>query len=169
MKKILILIAAMVCMGNFLFAQNEASFTPKKNELSLNLPIAIFFSFPEISYEYILAEDMGVGASTAFGINDKKFLKMKFMTTPYVRWYFAGSMESEQKYASRFFVEANMSLFKSEKKDKKETGFGLGLATGWKFVTRGNWVAQVYGGLGKNLIDGVAIYPRFSVSVGKRF
>ncbi len=158
----------MVCMGNFLFAQSNVGFTPAKNEVSLNLPIAIFAAFPEISYERILSEDMGVGLSGAVAA-DGTFIDMKFMLTPYLRWYFSGSSESERKYGAGFFVEANTSIFTSKKHVVNETGFGLGLALGWKFVSSGNWTGQIYVGAGRNFADGVKIYPRLGITVGKRF
>ncbi len=158
----------MVCMGNFLFAQSNANFTPRKNEVSLNLPIAIFASFPEISYERVMAEDMGIGLSAAFAL-DEDFIDMKFMAIPYIRWYFGGSSESAQRYAAGFFVEANSAVFSAKEYEKTETGFGLGLAVGWKFVTKGNWIGQIYGGAGRNFADGPNVYPRFGITIGKRF
>ncbi len=157
-----------VCMGNLLFAQSNIDFTPKKNEISLNLPIAIFASFPEITYERVMAEDMGLGISTAFAL-DGDLADMKFMTIPYIRWYFGGSAESAQRYATGFFVEANSAVFVADYKHKDETGFGLGLAIGWKFATRGNWIGQIYGGAGRNFADGPDGFLRFGITIGKRF
>ncbi len=167
MKRILIFMV-MVCMGNFLFAQSNANFTPRKNEVSLNLPIAIFASFPEISYERIVSEDMGVGLSTAFSL-EEDFIDMKFMAIPYVRWYFGGSMESAQRYGAGFFLEANGAVFSTKRHEVTETGAGLGLALGWKFVTKGNWIGQVYVGAGRNFADGPNVYPRLGITIGKRF
>ncbi len=166
MRKLLILMIA-VCLGHALYAQSGADFTTKKNEVSLNLPIAIFASFPEISYERILAEDMGVGLSMAFAL-EEEYLELDFIATPYARWYFGGSMDSAKRYAAGFFIEANGAIFTSDSY-KKKTGYGLGLAVGWKFVTNGNWTGQIFAGAGRNFNKGKEAYPRLGITIGKRF
>lgn len=187
MKKVLILFLALSVTGITFGQEKELIF--KKNELSLNLPTTIFASFPEITYERILAEDFSIGASAGFSLKGKdndNFANTKFLFSPYARWYFGGSTESMQKYAAGFFIEANCALVSAEKnvvfstaigspvgsKARKEAdtyvGFGLGVAVGWKYVTKNDWVGQIYMGLGKIFSESEA-YPRVGITIGKRF
>lgn len=189
MKKILILLFTLSVVGITFGQEQDKELIFKKNELSLNLPIAIFASFPEITYERIMAEDFSIGASVGFSLKGKdndNFANMKFLFSPYARWYFGGSTESMQKYASGFFIEANGALVSAEKnvvfstaigaplgsKERKEAdtyvGFGLGVAVGWKYVTKNDWVGQIYMGLGKVFSESEA-YPRIGITIGKRF
>lgn len=150
-----------------------------KNELKLNVPIAIFCSFPEISYERLLNSDISVGASAGVGFNnDNHPLSWEFM--PYFRWFFGGNSKSLQKYAAGFFIEVNGalmgvnegtdSLFGSKNTTDTDTEFGagLGVAIGWKYLSKNNWIGEVLYGAGRDFSnDGV--YPRIGISIGKRF
>ena len=150
-----------------------------QNELKLNLGTTIFGSFPEITYERMLNSDISLGASLGFAL-DEELYPLDFAFTPYVRWFFGGSAENLQKYGAGFFIEANAALFS---KDTEETDFqngsyvsftentagaGLGVAMGWKYLTRNNWVGELYFGAGRNFANDGA-YPRLGITIGKRF
>ncbi len=182
MKKVT-LIVAILLLGMAVWAQEqEKSFLSKKNEVKINLSSSIFASYPEISYERILHEDLSVGASLGFSLDeDGNFAYIKSQFTPYVRWFFGGNRESARKYAAGFFIEANAAVF-SRKEEiylhsyhsdrlKYETniGAGLGLGIGWKFVTKNNWCGQILLGGGKDFSNSGDGYPRFGISIGKRF
>lgn len=150
----------------------------KLNEVKLNLATTIFGSYPEISYERILDSDISVGASAGVGLGDDYFLN--FALIPYFRWFFGGSHETLQKYGAGFYLEANGAIFSYEYNDYDyyggafysdtavETGVGLGLAIGWKYLTKNNWVGDFYLGAGRDFANDGA-YPRFGISIGKRF
>ena len=150
-----------------------------QNELKLNLGTTIFTSFPEITYERLLDSDISVGASAGFAL-DEDLYPVDFAITPYVRWFFGGSAENLQKYGAGFFIEANGGLFAQETSgedyingsyvysSEDKLGAGLGVALGWKYLTRNNWVGEFYFGAGRDFVNDGA-YPRMGITVGKRF
>ncbi|MDO5666105.1 MAG: hypothetical protein Q4G63_12750 [Bacteroidia bacterium] len=193
MKKTIILLAALIISFSAFSQQRTRSFMgwhlakdapAKLNELKLNLPMTIFGSSPEISYERILNSDISVGASIlgSFNIDNNPY---QVIFTPYFRWFFGGSSTNLQKYGAGFFIEANGAIYSQQvstnsyignnntSETKSEVGSGLGMAIGWKFLSKNNWVGEIYGGAGRNFIksDYVAVgaYPRIGISIGKRF
>lgn len=145
----------------------------RTNEVKLNLATTIFGLYPEISYERILNEDFSVGASAGIGLNHD--YPLDFSITPYARWFFGGTSTNLQKYGAGFFIEATGSVFSHNENERelyqessKDVGAGLGLALGWKYVSKNNWVGEVYGGAGRDFVNDYA-YPRFGITLGKRF
>ena len=149
----------------------------KLNEVKLNLATTIFGSYPEVSYERVLDSDMSVGVSAGVGLADE--YSLNFALIPYFRWFFGGSHEALQKYGAGFYLEANGAFFSREYQDfdiydnyssttTSEIGTGLGLAIGWKYLTKNNWVGDFYLGAGRDFTNDGA-YPRFGISIGKRF
>ena len=51
---------------------------------------------------------------------------------------------------------------------------GMGLAFGWKYLSRNNWTGEIFSGAGRNFnyddeyIES-KIYARIGISIGKRF
>lgn len=193
MKKSIILLAALIISFSAFSQKRTRSFMgwhlakdapTKLNELKLNLPMTIFGSSPEFSYERILNSDISVGASV-LGSFDTERNPYQFMFTPYFRWFFGGNSSNLQKYGAGFFIEANGSIYSrvmesyshpggSEyDQNKSLTGAGLGLTLGWKYLSKNNWVGEIYAGGGRNFINSdypdAEIYPRFGISIGKRF
>lgn len=150
-----------------------------QNELKLNLGTTIFGSFPEVTYERVLDSDISVGASAGFAL-DEELYPVDFALIPYVRWFFGGSAENLQKYGAGFFIEANGGLFSRDtdeldyqngayvSRTENSLGAGLGIALGWKFLTRNNWVGELYFGAGRDFVNDGA-YPRMGITIGKRF
>jgi hypothetical protein len=150
-----------------------------KDELKLNLGSSIFGSFPEISYERILNTDISVGVSLGVAL-EKDVYPTHFLITPHFRWFFGGDAENLQKYGAGFFIEANGGLFTIDadelffengsyvSRNEKATGAGLGIALGWKYLSRNNWVGEFYFGAGRDFINDGA-YPRMGITIGKRF
>ncbi len=153
------------------------------NELKINLLYSFFLLAPDISYERILDTDISVGAAISASLDTDRN-PYKFIFTPYFRWFFGGSSESLEKAGSGFFIEANGSVYSQEvasysyignndvASSKSVTGAGLGLALGWKYLSRNNWVGEIYAGAGRNFINNnynAEAYPRMGISIGKRF
>lgn len=146
----------------------------KANEVKLNLATSIFGLYPEVSYERILDSDISVGASVGVGLNDDYILD--FALIPYFRWFFGGSHASMQKYGAGLYLEANGALFSGDENSTygypessgSQTGAGLGIAVGWKYLTKNNWVGDFYLGAGRDFVNDGA-YPRMGISIGKRF
>lgn len=149
------------------------------NELKINLLFSII-GMPEISYERILADNMGVGASIFVGLDNT--IDYKFGFTPHFRVYFG------QKKASGFFIEGNMSFITVRDNyynyspssyyptsniyiEKNRTNFGLGAAAGGKFLTRNGFLGEAYLGVGRVLGEDSSFeaYPRIGITIGKRF
>lgn len=154
----------------------------KLNEVKLNLGTTIFGLYPELSYERIINEDFGVGASAGIGLGSDYI--MNFAFTPYARWYFGGNAANLQKYGAGFFIEANGSLFSQRiqktyftstdgyasvtSNSEDAFGAGLGLGIGWKYLSKNNWVGEFLLGVGRDFINEGA-YPRGGITIGKRF
>ncbi|MDD2243811.1 MAG: hypothetical protein PHY69_01055 [Dysgonamonadaceae bacterium] len=147
----------------------------KLNELKLNLPTTIFALYPEISYERLLDSDISIGASVGFNLADEYM--MDFAFTPYFRWFFGGKSRSLERYGAGFFIEVNGSIFSPVNDTnteingdvvEKDLGAGLGLGLGWKYVTRNDWVGEIFFGGGRDFANDDA-YPRMGISIGKRF
>ncbi|HBG42871.1 hypothetical protein [Limibacterium fermenti] len=151
----------------------------KLNEVKLNLVTTIFGAYPEISYERILDSDISVGVAAGIGF-DEDLYDMRFALTPHFRWFFGGAYKSLEKIGSGFFIEANGAVFSREYDDSDynsdvwnnttdtKTGAGLGLAIGWKYLSKNNWVGEVFLGAGRDFVNDGA-YPRTGITIGKRF
>jgi hypothetical protein len=185
MKKQLLLVAALM-VGLTAFSQKTHRVAGWKitrdipqNEFKLNLGTTIFGSFPELTYERLLNTDISVGASLGVAL-DTDIYPTHVLFTPYFRWFFGGSSENLQKYGAGFFIEANGGLFTrtydelfyengmAGSREETATGAGLGLAVGWKYLTRNNWVGEIYFGGGRDFVNDGA-YPRMGLTIGRRF
>ena len=154
----------------------------KLNEVKLNLGTSIFALYPEFSYERIISEDFGLGASAGIGLDPDSDFPMNFAFTPYARWYFGGNANNLQKYGAGFFIEANGSLFSTKFANEIVSsgnstythnngdgfGAGLGVGVGWKYLSRNNWVGEFLLGVERDFVNDGA-YPRMGITIGKRF
>lgn len=164
MKKITTLLA--LTMSIFLFSQSES------NEFKINI-LYTALGAPELSYEKVLSDNSSIGASLAFSVDSKENMDLRFGITPYYRMFFG------QKRAAGFFIEANSMVINyidsitytnNSTTYNTKTGFGLGAAAGAKFLTKNNLIGEVYGGLGRVFGDNsLGAYPRFGITLGKRF
>jgi hypothetical protein len=152
------------------FSQEEF----RRNEIKLNLFPTFIAIYPEITYERVLNESFGIGASLGFSPWETAVQDFNF--TPFGRFFFG------EKPASGFFIEANASLFSlgqglgcgcadiylEEHVSKKDPlHIGIGLGAGWKVLTKTNWVWDIMVGGGRG--NDHSVYPRFGVSLGRRF
>ena len=159
-------------------AQDNDSLQPS-NEIKTNVSNLILFSFADIAYERLLNEDSSFGISLLINIDQNSDSDLdtfrKFSITPYYRRYFSS------KYAKGFFVEGfsmynagdNRNFFGGDIiADTNYTDFALGISFGGKFVSKSGFMVELYGGLGKNLLN-ANIAPDFvgrgGVSLGYRF
>lgn len=164
MKK-LITILAVIC-SSLAFSQSE------NNEFKVNI-LYTAIGMPELSYERLISDNSSVGASVAFSLDKKEDMDLRLSFTPYYRMFFG------QKKAAGFFIEANSIIINyvdtiyfdgTSSKYETRTGFGLGAAAGAKFLTKNNLIGEVYGGVGRVFGDNsLGAYPRFGITLGKRF
>jgi len=191
MKKITFLILLFVSTIS-LSQENKDRFPQDNNkhhELKLNAFSLIALSSFNVSYEYLINNDssFGVDLFLTVNMNENSEFPKKFSLTPYYRWFFS------EKFAARgFFVEAFGMLNTRKNRDNdgyydsngtyvynsnntNVTGFALGISVGGKFITRKNFVAEVYLGIGRNLLNEKTnifetnIISRGGISLGYRF
>lgn len=182
MKKITLTISLLFVFLNVFSQENKQI---SHSEIKVNAAYLIAGK-PEIGYEYILNEESSVGVDLLFAIDDNP--DFKFALTPYYRLYFG------KKRAAGFFVEGfgmlniieddyiiyydyDASIYGTSSGDTHEnyTNFALGIAVGGKFLTKSEFLFEIYGGIGRNLFNNDNNYnnyefvPRIGVTIGKRF
>jgi len=176
MKNVMILLSLVLVTQ--VFGQEKRQIEKERNEVKLNASNLIAFQFMDLTYERLLDEDssMGIGTLFYFGTDQSDSWDYRtFSLTPYFRQYFSNS------HAKGFFVEGfgmfnsgnyngDSNFFDSE--ERSFFDFALGISVGGKFVNKSGFIAEVYGGLGRNLSanEGAPeIVGRGGISVGFRF
>lgn len=175
------------------FAQVEDA-PVKKHELKANAFNLIVFKAADFSYEYLINEESSIGASLLFNLQkndsnrdyiDGPHYQEKFAFTPFYRRYFSS------KYAWGFFLEA-FGMFNiqddydsydydivydpniSINRDETSSNVAFGISIGGKFVSKGGFAFEVFGGVGRNVYQSnenhaSEIVPRLGASLGYRF
>jgi len=117
-----------------------------------------------VSYERNLSESSSLGISVLAPFDQENFdTDLNFYVSPYYRIFFG------KKYAAGFFVEGFGMVSSYDERTSFLTGnefdpilvtnedtftnIALGFGLGGKWVTKGGFVFEVSGGLGRNLID----------------
>jgi hypothetical protein len=182
MKKLFTVVVLLIFGTTFLQAQKDQSQVFAKHEIKLNASNLIAFTFLDVSYETLLNEESSLGLGILVNVGDDNFLDeyRTFSLTPYYRQYFS------KKYAKGFFIEGFGMLNSGKEEyyiydningtdyitDDKYTAFALGISVGGKFVTNRGFVAEIYGGIGRNLVGSdyfTDIVGRGGISIGYRF
>ena len=161
------------------FAQEDFS----RNEISVNLG-SFLFLYPEISFERLLTEDIGIGTSLGFGLGNGR---RNFNFTPFARMYFGNSREGFRfRPGTGFFIEINSSFYSfrydwwedfynegywhwGDRQSENRFDIGVGVAIGWKFLSRNNRTGELLLGFGRGAINEYSFYPRVGISFGRRF
>lgn len=181
MKK-LILPILICCFSATIFAQDDSlpQDTDKKHEITINALTLVVSEWIDFSYEYLLNEESSLGIDVQFGLDDNNDFDSyrTFAITPNYRHYFSN------KYARGFFIEGfgmlhtyrdflNYDATTDTFSTRTQTDFSLGISVGGKWVTKGGFVTEIFGGLGRNLLnnddDLIEIAGRIGISVGYRF
>jgi len=182
MKKLIAI--TLLITSTFAFSQDDSlpQDTNKKHEITINALTLIVSEWADISYEYLINEESSFGIDLQFGLdsNDDFDTYRTFSVTPNYRRYFSN------KYARGFFIEGFGMLhsyrdffnydFNSGTYDTTtQTDFSLGISVGGKWVTKNGFVAEIFGGIGRNLFNSDEDYystdvaGRVGISVGYRF
>ncbi|MEJ1221264.1 DUF3575 domain-containing protein [Sediminicola sp. 1XM1-17] len=181
MKKLLtfFLIMPMLLVGQSQEILNEPQ---PMDEFKINAFNLIAFTYVDLSYERLLHEEASLGIGILFNVGEDNEVLDYFRTfsiTPYYRQYFS------KQYAEGFFVEGFGMLNSGEdfyytfdnqgnesRTEENYTDFALGVSVGGKFVTQRGFIAEIYTGLGRNLLGGDSapeIVGRGGISLGYRF
>jgi hypothetical protein len=184
MKKFILLLVVLTAFSSY--AQD------KTNEIRLNAFSVIAFKQIDLTYEYIFSEESSVGLSVALDLDKKNnngFFggNLDYAITPYYRYHMPeGTINGLFLEA---FLAANGGVNKKDKEDVPDyetlkltpdadgkvypeyNDFAFGLGGGYKYISEGGFVAELHGGIGRNLSGGYApgAFPRVSVSFGFRF
>ena len=147
----------------------------KQHELSLNMPYFLGGLF-EANYSHILNDESSIGISGGFSFDSA--IEYQFFLIPNYRIFFG------EKIADGYFIETNVAFFSRDEQvdaffgtvnannNLKKIGFGVGFAFGRKFLSKKGFIGEVFLGMGRNFINTEEIgtvYPRFGISIGKRF
>ena len=184
MKNIFLLLCFISLSFSYLSAQDDPAATEGKDELKLNLFNLVAFEYLDASYERIIDEEssFGVAGLISLGDNTDTFNYLReFSLTPYYRRYFS------KGYAKGIFVEAFGMLNQSSDEfyirydeiaqqdiydTEKYTDFAVGVSVGGKFISKKGFVAEIYAGIGRNLVNSdniIDVVGRGGISLGFRF
>jgi hypothetical protein len=170
MKKLILL--SLIIATSFGYSQEKKQDNAllRKNELKLNAASLILGVF-EITYERIIDEESSFG--TSLFLNAEDDIATKFRLTPYYRYYFG------RKPAAGFFAEGFGSIntynnnIDYNYKTENTSDFALGFGVGGKWITKKGVVFEIYGGVGRNLLNKnnseLEVIGRGAISVGYRF
>ena len=175
MKKLITLLCLWSCLSSYCQQKEVPDF--KRNELKGNA-LFLVLGAVEITYERLINEDSGIGA-TVFFVNEDDF-ESNFTLTPYYRAYFG------KKTAAGFFVEGfsmfntgvasktyyydnNNNISRIEKDRYSDLALGFGLGSKW--VHKRGFVFEINTGIGRNLLskNSPEIVGRLGITLGYRF
>lgn len=183
MKRFFSLCILLISFGNTLLSQEIQQEETDRDELKINAFNLIAFKYIDVAYERLLHEEASFGIAILInaGNDDDVFdYYRQYSITPYYRRYFS------KGYASGFFVEGFGMLnsgeediytfdditFESERTGENYTDFAIGISVGGKFISKKGFIAEVYGGLGRNFFStdfSPEVVGRGGVSLGYRF
>lgn len=156
---------------------NESSYFPR-NEIRANLLMSVI-GLLTFDYEYFVEDNFGVGLTGSISMLEKGDWDLRGLILPYGRLYFSRDPNAG------FFIEGNTGLvFYSDdtplfdnygnydgiSNEETDVDFGIGVGTGYKLLTRNNWIGELQLGIGRVFgKSDFAFYPRVGISIGKRF
>lgn len=151
-------------------------FSFAQQEVKLDIADALVIRSIEVSYEKIINPESSIGISTLFNLakQDIDFrYKENVMITPYYRHFFTS--EYNWNFFGELFLGVNSGKRESEEDSGdyniKYTDAALGIAVGTKYISKGGFTIDIYGGLGRNLFgdDSPVLVPRVGLNLGWRF
>lgn len=184
MKKSLIYLLLSTLFFGTLSAQDAGDPVNGRDEVKLNMFNLVVFKYLDGSYERVIDEEssFGVAALVNLGDDSDTFeLLREFSITPYYRRYFSKGYAKGffvegfgmlNQTSDTFFVDFDEATQQSRFNDEKFTDFALGVSLGGKFISKRGFVAEVYGGIGRNLFNSentIDVVGRGGISLGFRF
>ena len=188
MKKIIATVVILMLFGISLPAQRpvndnytgaDNSLYYPRNEIRANLLMSVI-GLLTFDYEYFAEDNFGVGVTGSLSmLENRNWNNLRGMVLPYGRLYFSRDPNAG------FFIEGNTGMvfyadsrpvYDSEgyqiavNNDDTEIYFGIGVGTGYKLLTRNNWIGELQLGIGRVFgKNHMTAYPRVGISIGKRF
>lgn len=132
-----------------------------------------------------------------FAFNTDESDEYSFRVTPFARWFFGNSFVNIKQPSKGTFLVGSFAVGTRDNytyniipsnswADRRIEAFrepkfsaGLTLALGYKFVSKQNWSAELFLGLGNNFVytkseddkynPRIPLYPRVGISIGKRY
>ncbi len=182
MKKITITLILLITSFVSFSQTTEVDENVGDNELKINMTNLIAFKWVDVTYEHIINEESSFGVGVLVALDDEDTGLDEYRTfslTPYYRHFFSN------KYAEGFFVEAFTMLHSGKdeylefdgasgtniEREETYTDFAVGVSAGFKIVSRRGFVAEVYLGLGRDLLNksDLEVVGRGGLSIGYRF
>jgi len=181
MKKLSLLAILFISSISIFAQQNDNDYSLMKKEVKINMSNLIGFKWLDVGYERILNEESSIGFGTLFSLDgdmDGLDEYRTFSLTPYYRHFFSN------KYAQGFFVEAFTMLHSGKEEhyysnsgpydsyvEEKYTDFAAGISVGAKFITKRGFIAEIYAGIGRDLLgqSDIEVVGRGGISIGYRF
>lgn len=179
MKKIIVTLTILCTIIGYSQETDDSQDVLRKNELKINMTNLIIFKWVDVSYERILNEESTFGVGVLVSLdpdNEDGFEEYRtFSITPYYRHFFS------KKYAQGFFVEGFGMLHSGKDEyfinsdfsnyEEKYTDFAVGISAGAKFVTKRGFVAEIYLGIGRDLLGNsdIEVVGRGGIAIGYRF
>lgn len=181
MKKLILTTVLFIATLSTFAQESEDQEFFKKNELKINMSNLIGFKWLDVGYERILNEESSIGFGTLITLDSEiegLDAYRSFSITPYYRHFFSN------KYAQGFFVEAFTMLHSGEEElyyndfgsynsyvEEKYTDLAAGISVGAKWITPRGFVAEIYAGIGRDLLgeSDIEVVGRGGVSIGYRF
>ena len=158
-------------------SQDESEKKLGRHELKLNLVNLILLENVELNYEYIAGEDFTIGLAASYLWDD--FSDLNFILFPNARFY-----PSQAEAGTGFFTELSVPIFGYEDEEEcflsnnfftcpteNKVGVGVGVAAGYKLISRKGFVGEIILGIGRDFDDSSSIegFPRIGITFGKRF
>ncbi|WP_396602912.1 DUF3575 domain-containing protein [Algibacter sp. R77976] len=189
MKKTYLVLLVSVLFSVSMFSQesieNEMQLE-NFNELKVNMTNLIIFKWFDVAYERTINEEASFGISFLTKIGSDKGDDnagldeyRTFSITPYYRHFFS------KKYAQGFFVEGFAMIHSGEDEFynfndidpdssytyEKYTDLAIGVSTGAKFITKRGFIAEIYLGIGRDMLgqSDIEIVGRGGIALGYRF
>lgn len=163
-KGLLLPLLALMAVGQL---RGQDVLPAERNELKLN-GLFTLLGAPEVTYERLLSTETSYGVSLAVGADPD--IDFGAGLTPYFRWYFS------KKPAAGLFIESVGSVFVRRDFFQGSPGddiaAGVGFSLGYKLVSDGGWVGEVYAGAGRNFVNTYIageVFPRIGFCIGRRF
>ena len=163
---------------------NAISRESGKQELSLNAFNLVDFGIVDITYERIISEN-STWAIEAFYhptkddyLNDAYYKELSltgkykhFFSSKYARGFYVHGfgMLSNGEYEDGYYYDAGVDDYIYDTYDY--TDFAIGFGLGGKFVSKGGFLLDLSGGIGRNLFSerSPTIAGQFMVNLGYRF